>query len=129
MKKIIIFIILALLFISMVSLASTSSASPVSADSVSAPALSIVSSMPNSNDIRDLPLNSSNIQEYPIWNVTFYTSQHFSIEVDNKIMETGTGPISISLNLSTYETKYVNVNITVGSTVYHFKNIQIVKLL
>ena len=128
MKKIIIFIILALLFISMVSLASTSSASPVSADSVSAPALSIVSSMPNSNDIRDLPLNSSNIQEYPIWNVTFYTSQHFSIEVDNKIMETGTGPISISLNLSTYETKYVNVNITVGSTVYHFKNIQITGL-
>ena len=128
MKKIIIFIILALLFISMVSLASTSSASPVSADSVSAPALSIVSSMPHSNDIRDLPLNSSNIQEYPIWNVTFYTSQHFSIEVDNKIMETGTGPISISLNLSTYETKYVNVNITVGSTVYHFKNIQITGL-
>ena len=123
MRKIIIFLILSLFFVSLVPLASISSASPVAPDAVSAPVLGITTSMPHSNDIRDLPLNDSNIQEYPLWNITFYTSQHFSIEVGNKVMETGTGPISINLNLSTYESKYINVNVTVGSIIYHFKNI------
>ena len=128
MKKIIIFLILSLFCISLVPLASISSPSPVAADAVSAPPFTITTSMPHSNDIRDLPLNDSNIQEYPLWNITFYTSQHFSIEVGNKVIETGTGPISINLNLSTYESKYINVNITVGSTIYHFTSIQITGL-
>ncbi len=128
MRKIIIFLILSLFFVSLVPLASISSASPVAPDAVSAPVLGITTSMPHSNDIRDLPLNDSNIQEYPLWNITFYTSQHFSIEVGNKVMETGTGPISINLNLSTYESKYINVNVTVGSIIYHFKNIKITGL-
>lgn len=127
MKKIIILLALSLFFISLLPLASISYA-PIPQDAVTAPPFSVTTSMANSNDIRDLPLNGSNIDEYPIWNVTFYTSQHFSIEVDNKVMETGTGPISINLNLSTYESQYINVNITLGTIVYHFKNIKITGL-
>ena len=128
MKKILLFFILALFIISIVPASSISSASPVAADSVSYPHLNIISCMPHSNDVRDLPLNSSNIEEYPIWNVTFYDSEHFSITVDNKVIESGSGPIFVPLNLSIYESKYINVNITVGSTVYHFKKIQITGL-
>ncbi len=128
MKKILIFLIASLVFAALIpGVSSAASISPAVSGPM-APQLNIITCMPHSSDIRDLPANDSNIEEYPIWNVTFYDPLHFLIEVDNKTVETGTGPISLSLNLSFYEKQYVNVNITIGKTLYQYKNIQITGL-
>ena len=128
MKKILIFLIASLFFVTLIPAAS--SAAPISPaiSGSSMPQLNIITCMPHSNDIRDLPANDSNIEEYPIWNITFYDSLNFIVQIGSKTVETGTGPISLSLNLSLYEKQYINVNITIGKTLYQYKNIQITGL-
>ena len=128
MNKIFIFLIASLFFAALIPAAASGSSISPAVSASAAPQLNIITCMPHSNDIRDLPANDSNIEEYPIWNITFYDPLHFVVQADNKIVETGTGPISLSLNLSLYENKYVNVNITIGKTLYQYKNIQITGL-
>ena len=121
MKKLLLFLIISLVILLIpVSVFSDATHNPsMNSDNVSVPQLSITTSMPNSNDIRSLPSNASNIEEYPIWNVTFYTSLSYSISIDNKVFETGSGPISVNLNLTQYENSAITANITIGHTVYH----------
>lgn len=130
MKKILLFFLISVVILMIP--ASLSSGTPhnpvIHSDNVSVPQLSITTSMPNSNDIRSLPANASNIEEYPIWNVTFYTSLPYSITINNKVMETGSGPITVTLNLTQYENSGITANITIGKTVYHYENIKITGL-
>ena len=130
MKKLLLFLIISLVILLIpVSVFSDATHNPsMNSDNVSVPQLSITTSMPNSNDIRSLPSNASNIEEYPIWNVTFYTSLSYSISIDNKVFETGSGPISVNLNLTQYENSAITANITIGHTVYHYSNIKITGL-
>ncbi len=88
------------------------------------PAIVIVSHIAGENQELYLPENSSNIQMYPLWNISIYSSSHFSIEVNNKILYTGIGPYDLSANMSLYPV--VNMNITIGKTVYSYKDIEIV---
>lgn len=92
---------------------------------VTPPQLQITSTMPGADTVRALPLNSTGLEEYPIWTVDIYSGQRYSASVNSKVMETGVGPIQFILNLTQYSGTTVYSNITIGSTVYHFSDIKI----
>ena len=97
-------------------------------NSIVEPALEITTHINHEDEILSLPVNTSNVNEYPCWNITIYKALSYKITVDNKIMLTGVGPENTDLNLSYYINKYIDVNITIGNVIYHYKNIKIVGL-
>ena len=121
-----IFVVGMLLFISPGMTASGNMQANMSAAQPHPSQLQVTSHIPGKNQELFLPSNNSNIQMYPDWNISIYASQSFSITVNGKILNSGSGPIEIHENMSLYKT--VNMNITIGTTTYHYSNIQIIGL-
>ncbi len=125
--KFIIIILISLALLGMVYSGSTSQASNpdiAAASSPVSPHIIITSHINNEKQFLYLPENSTDLEMYPLWNISILTSQSFTISINGKQVSSGSGPISISENMSLYKT--VNVNITLGSTVYHYSDISII---
>ena len=125
--KFIIIILISLALLGMVYSGSTSQASNpdiAAASSRVSPHIIITSHINNEKQFLYLPENSTDLEMYPLWNISILTSQSFTISINGKQVSSGSGPISISENMSLYKT--VNVNITLGSTVYHYSDISII---
>ena len=88
------------------------------------PAIIMVSHIAGENQELYLPENSSGMEMYPLWNISIYQSQSYTISVNGKILYTGQGPISLSENMSTYSS--LDMNISVGKTTYSYHNIRII---
>jgi hypothetical protein len=88
------------------------------------PNIIITSHINNEKQLLYLPENSTNLQMYPLWNISILTSQAFLIRVNGKQVSSGSGPITMQENMSLYRT--VDMNITLGNTVYHYSGISIV---
>lgn len=125
--KFIIIILISLALLGMVYSGSTSQASNpdiAAASSPVSPHIIITSHINNEKQFLYLPENSTDLEMYHLWNISILTSQSFTISINGKQVSSGSGPISISENMSLYKT--VNVNITLGSTVYHYSDISII---
>ena len=125
--KFIIIILISLALLGMVYSGSTSQASNpdiAAASSPVSPHIIITSHINNEKQFLYLPENSTDLEMYPLWNISILTSQSFTISINGKQVSSGSGPISISENMSLYKT--VDVNITLGSTVYHYSDISII---
>ena len=125
--KFIIIILISLALLGMVYSGSTSQASNpdiAAASSPVSPHIIITSHINNEKQFLYLPENSTDLEMYPLWNISILSSQSFTITINSAQVSSGAGPISISENMSLYKT--VDVNITLGSTVYHYSDISII---
>ncbi len=88
------------------------------------PSIVITSHIAGESQELYLQENSSGIEMYPIWNISIYQAQSYTISVDGKVLYAGQGPISLSENMSTYSS--LDMNITVGKTVYSYLDVKII---
>lgn len=90
------------------------------------PDVIVTSHIPNEHEILYLPENSSGLNMYPIWNISILNSGAFAISVNGKVLTSGSGPITVSENMSSY--RIANMTITSGSTNYVYSDISIIGL-
>lgn len=127
--KFIIIILISLALLGMVysgvsiSQASSPDIVPASTAPVS-PHIIITSHVKGENELLYLPQNGTALNMYPLWNISILTSQSFIISINAKQVSSGAGPINIQENMSLYKT--VDMNVTLGSTVYHYSDISII---
>lgn len=100
------------------------SSTGINPDLVSAPQVQIYTSLNGTNEYLYLPANSSSLNAYPIWHVSIYPSESFSIYVDGNRTATGIGPVSLTENFKNFS--MVTMLIQVGSVSFSFTNETIV---
>ena len=125
--KFIIIILISLALLGMLytgSMAQASSPNIAAASSPVSPHIIITSHINNEKQFLYLPENSTDLEMYPLWNISILTSQSFTISINGKQVSSGAGPLSISENMSLYTN--VNMNITLGSAVYSYSDISII---
>ena len=124
-KKLLTFIIIPLFLLLLIPSSSAAVHNSIQAPAVPVPpSIVITSHISGEGQELYLPENSSGIEMYPLWNISIYQAQSYSISVDGKVLYTGQGPISLSENMSTYSS--LDMNISVGKTTYSYHNIRII---
>jgi len=90
------------------------------------PDVIVTSHIPNEHEILYLPENTTGLDMYPIWDISILNSGAFAISVNGKVLTSGSGPITVSENMSSY--RNVNMTITSGGTNYVYSDISIIGL-
>jgi hypothetical protein len=119
--KIAILVITAIAFLMIISVFPVH-ASSVNPDTVAPPEVSVTSRI--GHEILSLPENSSNLDMFYEFNITIFSPQAFTISVNGNTVSSGSGPISISENMSKYSE--VNMTVRIGSTPYSYSHISII---
>lgn len=90
------------------------------------PEVIVTSHIPDEHEILYLPQNSSGLNMYPIWNISILNSGPFAVSANGKVLTSGSGPITVSENMSSY--RNVNLTITSGGSNFVYHDISIIGL-
>lgn len=84
----------------------------------------VYSTIGNSNDLLYIPVNSTNVQAYPVWHVFLFGSGSFSFTANGTTVETGVslGAFNFTYSWHTYD-KYANASLVFSGTTYSFHTI------
>lgn len=81
----------------------------------------VYSTIANSNDLLYIPVNSTNVQAYPVWHVYLFGSGSFSFKANGTTVETGVslGACNFTYSWHTYD-KYANASLVFSGVTYSF---------